>query len=159
MTHKQTWNKVFSLSFLRKGIRFMILHLSKSFLVIPSVRTWMLSHAGVEFSNRKSVFIGTDVLFDNLKDTKTKIGNNVVITTGVKMINHFPVLTKNGVTEYKMGDIVIEDNVFIGMNALIIKPITIGRGSVVGAGAVVTKDIPEGAIVGGNPASIISYVK
>ena len=45
------------------------------------------------------------------------------------------------------------------MNALIIKPITIGKGAVIGAGAVVTKDVPPGNIVGGNPATIIGYTK
>ena len=98
-------------------------------------------------------------MFDNLKGTETVIGKNVTITTGTKIINHFPILSSNGVTEYSTGDITIGDNVFIGMNCLIIKPVTIGNGAVIGAGSVVTKDIPEKAIVGGNPAKIIDYVK
>ena len=51
--------------------------------------------------------------------------------------------------------IVIEDDVFIGMNCLILKGVTIGRGSVVGAGSVVTDDVPPDAIVAGNPARIL----
>jgi acetyltransferase-like isoleucine patch superfamily enzyme len=51
--------------------------------------------------------------------------------------------------------ILIEDNVFIGMNCLILKGVTIGEGSVVGAGSVVTKSVPPGAIVAGNPARIV----
>jgi len=159
MKHQSTWNKVYTFGFFRKAMKFLILHTSMFFLVPPSLRPKLLSLCGVIFDDPKSVFIGTDVLFDNLKNTKTTIGKNVTITTGVKIINHFPILTKEGVTEYEMGDIVIKDNVFIGMNALIIKPITIGKGAVVGAGAVVTKDIPDGAIVGGNPAVVISYIK
>ncbi|WP_414655302.1 DapH/DapD/GlmU-related protein [Flavobacterium sp. UBA7663] len=58
-----------------------------------------------------------------------------------------------------MGNVIIEDNVFIGMNALIIKPVTIGKGAVIGAGAVVTKDVLPGTIVGGNPATVIGYTK
>lgn len=159
MKHQSTWNKVYTFSFLKKAVKFLTLHISMFFLVPPSLRPKLLALCGVKFTDPKSVFIGTDVLFDNLKNTKTTIGKNVTITTGVKIINHFPVLTTGGVFEYNMGDIVIEDNVFIGMNALIIKPITIAKGAVVGAGAVVTKDVPEGAIVGGNPAIVLGYVK
>ncbi|WP_411895341.1 acyltransferase [Winogradskyella sp. A2] len=158
MKHKATWNK-FSFSFIKKGFRFMFLHLSMKFFITPSLRTLILKSCGITFRNRKSVFIGTDVLFDNLKGTRTVIGENVTITTGTKIINHFPILSSNGVTEYSTGDITIGDNVFIGMNSLIIKPVTIGNGAVIGAGSVVTKDIPEKAIVGGNPAKIIDYIK
>ncbi len=51
--------------------------------------------------------------------------------------------------------IVIEDDVFIGMNSLILKGVTIGRGSVVGAGSVVTRDVPAGVVVAGNPATVV----
>lgn len=137
----------------------MLLHLSMRFYIMPSLRTLLLKGCGINFKNRKSVFIGTDVLFDIIKNTKTTIGENVVITTGTKIINHFPIVTKNGVTEYETGDVIIGDNVFIGMNSLIIKPVSIGRSAVIGAGSVVTKDIPDYAIVGGNPAKIIGSVK
>jgi acetyltransferase-like isoleucine patch superfamily enzyme len=51
--------------------------------------------------------------------------------------------------------IVIEDNVFIGMNCIILKGVTIGQSSVVGAGSIVTKDVPARVIVAGNPARAI----
>ena len=50
---------------------------------------------------------------------------------------------------------VIEDDVEVGANACIIGGIHIGRGAVIGAGAVVTKDVPSGAIMVGNPARIV----
>lgn len=54
--------------------------------------------------------------------------------------------------------VVIEDDVFIGMNCLVLKGVTIGLGSVVGASSVVTNHIPPGTIVAGNPARIIGSV-
>lgn len=54
--------------------------------------------------------------------------------------------------------ITIEDDVFIGMRALILKGVTVGRGAVVGAGSVVTKDVPRGSIVAGNPAKVVGMV-
>ena len=51
--------------------------------------------------------------------------------------------------------VIIEDNVVIGANAVIIEGVRIGKGSVVGAGAIVLKDVPAGVVVGGNPAVII----
>jgi acetyltransferase-like isoleucine patch superfamily enzyme len=51
--------------------------------------------------------------------------------------------------------VVIEDDVFIGMNCLILKGVTIGRGSVIGAGSVVTRSMPPGVVAAGNPARVI----
>lgn len=51
--------------------------------------------------------------------------------------------------------IVIEDNVWIGGGAIILAGVTIGKDSVVGAGAVVTRDVPPGVVVAGNPARVL----
>lgn len=51
--------------------------------------------------------------------------------------------------------IVIEDYAWIGSRAIILKGVTVGRGAVIAAGAVVTEDVPPFAIVGGNPAKFI----
>lgn len=53
--------------------------------------------------------------------------------------------------------VIIRDNVWIGHGAVITKGITIGSGAIIAANAVVTKDVPENAIVGGVPAKIIRY--
>lgn len=53
--------------------------------------------------------------------------------------------------------IVIEDDVWVGARAILLRGVTIGRGAVVGAGSLVTKSVPPYAIVGGNPAKIIKY--
>lgn len=53
--------------------------------------------------------------------------------------------------------IMIEDNVWFGNRVLVVGNVSIGEGAIVAAGAVVTKDVPKYAIVGGNPAHIIKY--
>jgi maltose O-acetyltransferase len=53
--------------------------------------------------------------------------------------------------------VIIKQFVWIGVNVLIVPGVTIGEGAIVGAGSVVTKDVPDLAIVGGNPAKIIGY--
>ena len=55
------------------------------------------------------------------------------------------------------GAIIVEDEAWIGYGALILSGVTIGKGSVVAAGAVVTHDVPPYAIAGGNPAKVIRY--
>lgn len=53
--------------------------------------------------------------------------------------------------------VIIGDYVWIGTRALILPGVTIGNGAVIGAGSVVTKEVPECAVVGGNPARILKY--
>jgi acetyltransferase-like isoleucine patch superfamily enzyme len=60
--------------------------------------------------------------------------------------------------EIKSAPVRIKDNVWIGMNAVILKGVTIGENSVVAAGAVVSKDVPPNVVVAGNPAVIVKHL-
>lgn len=53
--------------------------------------------------------------------------------------------------------VIIEDNVLVGANAVILEGVRVGQGAVVAAGAIVTQDVPENAVVAGSPARIIKY--
>jgi acetyltransferase-like isoleucine patch superfamily enzyme len=57
----------------------------------------------------------------------------------------------------KSAPVLIKRKAWIGFNVIILKGVTIGEGAVVGAGSVVTRDVPDYAVVGGNPAKIIKY--
>jgi len=58
----------------------------------------------------------------------------------------------------KTAPIRIEENVWIGDSATVCKGVTIGRNSVVGAGAVVVKDVPANVVVAGNPAQVVKHI-
>lgn len=88
---------------------------------------------------------------------KIEIGNNVAISSGVTIRdsdNH--IIKKDGYAEnVKTKPIMIGDRVWIGLNVIILKGVKIGNGSIIAAGAVVNKNIPENALAGGVPAKII----
>lgn len=63
----------------------------------------------------------------------------------------------NGISAISKGDIVLDDDVWIGYNVTILSGVHIGQGAIVATGAVVTKDVPPYAIVGGVPAKVIKY--
>lgn len=75
-------------------------------------------------------------------------------TIGV-MINRIPGREEEPRLKYHIGKIEIMDNVMIGANSTILYDVTIGQNSIVAAGSVVTKDVPENSVVGGNPARVI----
>ena len=88
------------------------------------------------------------------------IGNNVNVGANSSIIDTDfhpldPEMRKQMPQGAATAPIRIEDDVFIGMNCLILKGVTIGRSSVIGAGSVVTRDVPCGVIVAGNPVKVI----
>ena len=77
-----------------------------------------------------------------------------------KNISTYPFATRyfnKSIETLSKGDIIIGDDVWIGYGALIMSGVNIGQGAVIAAGAVVTKDVPPYAIVGGVPANVIKY--
>lgn len=92
--------------------------------------------------------IGNDVLF----------ASNVALVGGDHKIDSIDGLIRNSGRE-EIKTIHIEDDVWVGHSAIILHGIRIGKGAVVAAGSVVTKNVPPMAIVAGNPAKFIRYRK
>lgn len=90
------------------------------------------------------------------------IGNHVNLAQGITVtaLNHNFANTNKRIDEQGISTqpVVIGDDVWIGANAVILPGVTVGSHSVVAAGAVVTKDVPENCVVGGVPAKIIKQL-
>ena len=110
-----------------------------------------------------SIEVGDNVrINENVKIRKnTIIGNDVLIAPGVQIITATHNFARTDLPINKQGErqlkIIIGDDVWIGTNAILLPGVTIKNHSIIGAGAIVTKDVPEYAVVGGNPAKIIRY--
>jgi carbonic anhydrase/acetyltransferase-like protein (isoleucine patch superfamily) len=106
-------------------------------------------------------FSGND-LIDLTRPRMVEIGRNCIITGNVVLLTHgydWSVLRhKYGKVLGSSGKVVIEDNVFIGFNTIILKGTRIGRDSIIGAGSVVTHDIPAGSVAAGNPCKVIMKI-
>jgi acetyltransferase-like isoleucine patch superfamily enzyme len=103
------------------------------------------------------VGIGPDCLF--LVDTT--IGSKILVAPNVAFLNGkdhgFDIVGKAVWDSGSDGaaKIVVEDDVWIGHAAILLAPVRIGRGAVIAAGSVVTKDVQNYSVVGGNPAKLI----
>lgn len=101
---------------------------------------------------RGYAFIGANVTFDGIHPELITIGEGAIITTGTCILSHF-YSTKD--SKFYLGEVRIGDHVFIGMNTLIVNAVNIGDNAVIGAGSIVTCDIPANEIWAGNPAKFI----
>ena len=119
-------------------------------------------HTGARFYNPRNISIGNDSIIGEgiILDGRAKltIGDHVDIASEIMIYN----------CEHNIHDanfspvcepVIIEDYVFVGPRAIILPGVTIKKGAVVGAGAVVTKDVDELTIVGGVPAVVIGERK
>lgn len=90
---------------------------------------------------------------------KVMLGANVTITdTDFHSVKPELRFSENDMKNALTAPIIIEDNVFIGMNAIILKGVRIGQGAIIAAGSIVTKDVKELSMVGGNPAKLIKVI-
>lgn len=138
----------------------------KKMMKIKYILICILGFDRVKYLKQHNVFaeLGDNVLYQPIKlpnePKLIKIHNNVKVAADVTFYTHDVI---NSVFAIKFWGryqthgscIEIYDNVFIGGNSIIVGNVSIGPNAIIGAGSVVTKDVPEGAIVAGNPAKIV----
>lgn len=130
----------------------------------------ILAQCGKNVNIEKGAQFGTDVVLGNNSGIGcyAQISNHVRIGNDVMMGPYCFIYTSNHQTNstdipmWKQGfsaprPVVIDDDVWIGSRVTILPGVHIGKGCVLGAGAVITKDVPPYAVVGGNPAKILKY--
>jgi len=129
-----------------------------------------ISKSGIGLKvNRKCSFSANVITGNNCNFNGITIGGGGTVTFGNNFHSGTECLILCGNHDYDNDDtipyghryvyknIVIEDNVWFGDRVIVTGNITIGEGAIIGAGAVVVKDVPKCAIVGGNPAKILKY--
>ena len=118
---------------------------------------------GVAHARRKGVTVGEGcriyIRRFGSEPFLISIGNRVTITSGVRLLTHdgstWLIRDADGNRYQRYGSIKIGDDVFIGINSIIMPGITVGSRVIVGAGSVVTGDVLDGVVVAGNPARVI----
>ena len=141
----------------RRKETFCIKNQGKNCVIMPGC---VLGHAD-------NIILGDDVYIG--EGTRIYAHGNVTIKNGAILADTVDIRTANhyydGVDlnmipfdeKVMISPVTIEENVWVASHVLILPGITIGEGAVVAAGAVVTKDVPPLAVVGGNPAKVIKY--
>lgn len=111
-------------------------------------------HLGEESSLNRGMWIGNDTVIGN----HVMFGPEVTILSGSHNFGDVSIpMTKQGATERRA--VVIGNDVWIGTRTIILPGVKIGNHAIVGAGSIVTKDVPDWAICAGNPARVIRYRK
>ena len=114
-----------------------------------------LHFMGVNIGENSMISLGAKI---DVRRGNISIGNNVIITYGVVILSHDYSALLMGNSNHQ-NHTIIEDNVFIGVNSVILPGVRIGKNSIIGAGTIVTKDVPPLSLVIGNPGKIIKKLQ
>ena len=141
----------------RRALNKILQAIARSTLVPIKIRVYLQAMRGVNFKNKSNTQIGDNVGFDGVYPQNIFIGERCGIAAGTRILTHYIDTTRlsdhpDHHFRYYQGKVVIEDDVFIGTNCVISKPVRIGKGSIIGANVVITKDVPPGSVVVGASA-------
>lgn len=122
-----------------------------------------LRSLGVRIGERTVFYDSHNSLVDVTRPWLVEIGNDVQITRGVIILTHgYDWSVLKGLYGHVLGSagkVTIGNNVFIGMNTIILKGVTIGNNVIIGAGSLVNSDIPDNSVAAGNPARVIMSIE
>lgn len=144
----------FSLFFVKLKRQVYLYRLKKKDVLEWTKEIWR--YRGLRFGKNCMIFPNADILSEPFL---VEIGNNVIITGGVKLLTHDGsiMIFRDEIGERETyGKIKVGNNVFVGMNSIILPNVTIGNNVIIGAGAVVHRNIPSNSVVSGNPAKVIT---
>ena len=110
------------------------------------VRTQLARSMGVKIG--KNIYIGKYCIIDDTFSDLITIEDNVVISFGAT-------ITAHDASCNKIAPVVLKKGAFIGARSIILPGVTLAENSIVGAGSVVTRDVPAGKTVSGCPAKVI----
>lgn len=114
-----------------------------------------LRMSGAKIGKNTMISLGAKI---DVRRGQVTIGDNCLITHGCYILSHDGSAHVLNEDDNGTGYVTIGDNVFIGVNTVILRNVTIGNHSIIGAGSVVNKDIPEGVVAAGNPVKILKEV-
>ena len=142
------WQIYKTVPFLKVMKNFIVIQIARYTPIIP-VKNWLYrTFLRMKVGDQSAVALM--VMMDIMFPEKISIGKNTVIGYNTTILCH-----EYLVGEYRLGEVIIGDEVMIGANTTILPGVVIGDGATVAAGSVVIRDVPPGAFVGGNPIQII----
>jgi acetyltransferase-like isoleucine patch superfamily enzyme len=145
------WQIYKTVSFWKVVKNFIIIQIARYTPFLP-LKNW-LYRTFLKMEIGENTAFALMVMPDIMFPEKIKVGRNSIIGYNTTILAH-----EYLIDEYRLGDVVIGDEVMIGANSTVLPGVVIGDRAVVAAGTVVHKDVPPGAFVGGNPMRII-YTK
>ncbi|GAX90809.1 acyltransferase [Effusibacillus lacus] len=142
------WQLYKTVSFWKVVRNFIVIQVAR-YTPFLSVKNWMYrTFIGTRVGSRTA--FGLMVMLDIMFPERIRIGRNCIIGYNTTILAH-----EYLIDEYRLGDVIIGDEVMIGANSTVLPGVTIGDRAVIGAGSLVNRDIPAGAFAAGNPIRII----
>ena len=118
----------------------------------------IISHTAVNIGNYVQIAWGTYLYDHNAHPIDLCLRRNDIIDEYNSLLKKQSDTAKKNWEVVRSCPITIEDDVWIGMNCIILRGVTIGRGSVIGAGSIIRKSVPPFCVVYGNPARVTRFI-